>query len=97
MYLAPLHRSRRADSNEPCFEWLQPFLRCLDMFKVARFWRITRTLGFFFAGTIHFLIKSFWIRATDSHGCQRKKIIFFQDVTATLGDGLAWIAPAEFS
>ena len=43
------------------------------MFKVARFWRITRTLGFFFAGTINFLIKSFWIRATDSHGCQRKK------------------------
>jgi len=43
------------------------------MFKVARFWRITRTLGFYFAGTINFLIKSFWIRATDSHGCQRKK------------------------
>ena len=65
------------------------------MFKVARFWRITRTLGFFFAGTINFLIKSFWIRATDSHGCQRKKIIFFQDVTATLGDVLAGIAPKE--
>ena len=25
---------------------------------------------------------------------KEKKIIFFQDVTATLGDGLAWIAPA---
>ena len=24
---------------------------------------------------------------------KEKKIIFFQDVTATLGDGLAWIAP----